>query len=641
MCEITATGRRSAPSFLLGWLCVSISAFAAEESGPEVQEIPQQLEQRLEPFLVRHCTECHAGEEPEAELNLATLVSRPDFLADRVQWEEIAKVLKERVMPPEADARPTEAEYADALEVVTAALATVDCSQLPRDPGRVQIHRLNRAEYNNTIRDLVGVDFQPADDFPQDEVGEGFDNMAAVLSLSPVLFEKYLDAAEEIVHRALENRELREQLIFRRPNTADDNAAAAREVLARFAMRAFRRPVGDEELASLMKLVDAAARAGLDFDAQVATGMQAILVSPHFLFRIEVDDFGESEEIRPLNDYELASRLSYFLWSSMPDETLFELAARGTLQDDDVLAEQVKRMLNDKKAAALGENFAGQWLQLRRLANAAPDRNTLPHYDDALRRAAETETRLFFASIVNEDRSVLDLLDADYSFVNGRLATHYGIPGVVGDAFVRVTLPPERGGVLTHASILTITSNPTRTSPVKRGKWILEVLLDDSPPPPPPNAGELAEGEGVELLGSLRERLEQHRADATCASCHQRMDPLGFALENFDPVGRWRDQDGKHAIDASGTLPDGSRFDGPGELRAVLRDTRQDAFCRSLVRNMLAYALGRGVRSSDRCTIDEILRHLTDSSYRFSALAVAIAQSEPFRYRSRSEDKPR
>jgi hypothetical protein len=363
--------------------------------------------------------------------------------------------------------------------------------------------------------------------------------------------------------------------------------------------------------------------------------LQAILVSPHFLFRVERDPpAGQEDPIRELNEYELATRMSYFLWSSMPDEELFQQAARGTLRGN--LEGQVRRMLRDRKAEALVGNFASQWLQLRNLPMAAPDDEQFPSFRAELREAMRTETELFFASILREDRSVLDLIDADYSFLNEPLARHYGIAGVAGPEFRRVSLAgTPRGGVITQASVLTVTSNPTRTSPVKRGKWILDNILGEPPPDPPPNVPQLDEDDEAVLSGSLRERLEQHRAKESCAVCHRKMDALGFALENFDAIGAWRTRDGKFQIDASGVLPDGQEFRGPAELKAILRDSSRDSFVRCLTEKMLTYALGRGLEYYDRCTVDRITKSLAKDHYRFSTLVMEIVKSDPFQKRRR------
>jgi hypothetical protein len=525
-------------------------------------------------------------------------------------------------------------------------------------PGedRATIRRLNRGEYNNTIRDLLGVRFRPADDFPADDTGEGFDTIGDVLSVSPTLIEKYLVAAEAVIEsaandpplwRRLSNPPVEDSIPFvlrgpppqrndaikdQRPEPADEQAAfRAAEIdrtyaaLQAFADRAYRRPITHAEMYRLMRFVEQALNGGDSADVGLKLAMKAVLVSPHFLFRIE------PHPDRRLDDFELATRLSYFLWSSMPDDELFRLAAAGQLHEPRTLVRQVRRMLRDPRARALAENFGGQWLHTRALSESAPDPALFPHFDNDLRRAMQEETERFLDYMIREDRSVLELLSADYTFVNERLARHYGIPGVRGRHFQRVSLAgTPRAGVLTHASVLTVTSGPTRTSPVRRGKWVLENLLGSPVPPPPPGVDDLKVPAGRAL--TLRQRLEQHRSRAECASCHARMDPLGCGLENFDAIGAWRDRDGPTPIDPSGTLPDGRRFRGVAELRALLAE-QPERFTRCLTEKLLVYALGRGLTPADRPAVNRIVRHAGRNGYRVWSLVIALVRSEPFQKR--------
>ena len=356
-----------------------------------------------------------------------------------------------------------------------------------------------------------------------------------------------------------------------------------------------------------------------------------MLVSPHFLFRGEIQpEPNNPTAIHPVNEFALASRLSYFLWSSLPDEELFALAGKGRLRAQ--LDTQVKRMLLDPKSEALVENFAGQWLQLRNLKLLAPDAKLFPTFDDNLRNAMVRETTLFVETILRENRSVLDFIDGDFTFLNQRLAKHYGVPGVTGDEFVRVSLKgTPRGGLLTHGSILTLTSNPTRTSPVKRGKWVLENLLGTPPPPPPPDVPELADQK--QLTGTLRQKMEQHRDNPVCSSCHARMDPIGFGFENFDGIGAWRDKDGDAAIDPSGELVSGEKFASPAELRAILMKQKRDDFLRCLAEKLLTYALGRGLEHYDKCAVEQITKGVEQGDFRFAALVGEIVRSTPFQKR--------
>jgi hypothetical protein len=602
----------------------------------------------IAPLLAKYCVSCHGGDKPRARIALDKLKEDPAIDKNRATWERVVKAIRNGDMPPRRKLRPpqpTTAERQQLTEWLEGALGAVDCG-LKRDPGRVTIRRLNRTEYNNTIRDLVGVPFQPADDFPADDVGYGFDNIGDVLTLPPLLMEKYLAAAEKITEEAFKSAELKKKLIGD-PPPADakpgKKMAAARKVLGEFARRAFRRSVTKEEVDRLAGLVELADKNGDNYEKGIQLALQAVLVSPHFLFRIELDkEPGNPDAVHAVNDFELATRLSYFLWSSMPDDELLALAEKGTLRKDGNLEAQVRRMLKDSKGRALVENFAGQWLQLRNLKTAAPDPETYPAFDESLRAAMVKETELFFEAVVKEDRSIFDFLDSDFTFVNERLAKHYGIAGVKGEEFRRVSLTPSppgqggegrvRGGVLTQASILTLTSNPTRTSPVKRGKWILENILGAPPPPPPPNVPELKEDKEVVLSGSLRQRMEQHRVKPDCAVCHDKLDPLGFSFENFDGIGGWRTKDGKFDIDPSGVLPDGKAFKGPAELRAILKGRSQE-FCHCLSEKMLTYALGRGLEYYDKCAVDDIVAATEKNQYRFSALIFAVVQSEPFQNR--------
>jgi mono/diheme cytochrome c family protein len=411
----------------------------------------------------------------------------------------------------------------------------------------------------------------------------------------------------------------------------------AERVLAAFGRRAWRRPVSAAEVDRLAGLADAARADGESFDESLKLALQAVLVSPAFLFRGEGTAEGKPDEGRivPVGEFELASRLSYFLWSSLPDERLLGLAEQGDLRAN--LAAEVDRMLADAKARALTANFAGQWLQLRNLDLVQPDRKTYPQWDDALRRAVREETELVFASIFAENRSLLEFLDSDYTYLNDRLARHYGIPGVDGPQFRRVALRDEarrrRGGILTHASVLTLTSHPNRTSPMNRGNWVLETILGTPPPPPPENVPLLEDSKRKAANGSLRAQLEVHRADALCASCHERMDPIGFALEHYDGIGAWRDRDGGERIDAAGSLRGLGEFGDFAALRDLLVKERSEAFVRSLAASLLTYALGRGLEPYDKPAVAEIQARVTRSGMRARELVLAVVESVPFQMR--------
>jgi hypothetical protein len=411
--------------------------------------------------------------------------------------------------------------------------------------------------------------------------------------------------------------------------------SCARVIVERLAHRAYRRPVTTTEVTQLTSLVSQVQKDNGSLEEGLAVAIQAMLLSPHFLFRIESQRsaFRSPKATPVLTQHELASRLSYFLWSSMPDDDLLAAADRGRLARPATLAAQVRRMLLDPKADALIDNFGGQWLQTRALESVKPDRKKFPDFDEYLRLSMARETELFFASILREDRNILDFLDADYSYLNERLARFYGVADVQGPEFRKVSFAhdSQRGGLLTQASVLTVSSYANRTSPVLRGKWVLDNLVGAPPPPPPADVPNLDEAK-IGTTSSMREQLELHRKNPICASCHVRMDPLGFGLENFDAVGAWRAKDGEFPINATGTLPDGRSFTGPQGLKSILK-AQPDAFTESLTRKMLIYALGRGLEPSDDAAVKEIVRKVAADNYRVSSLILGIVNSQPFQKR--------
>jgi hypothetical protein len=608
------------------WRSIAVLAAAAPAIA---RSNDQSFDTQVLPLVKQFCIDCHSGTEPEGDLSLETAAGELHVSEHPEVWEKIVERLRRGEMPPAKEPQPPSQATAVAMEWIEAKLSEI-AKQAEPNPGRVTMRRLNRVEYNNTIRDLVGIDFHPADDFPVDDTGYGFDNNGDVLSLPPLLLEKYLTAAEQIVDKAVT-----ENL---RGMVAAGIASKDVRLIERFAQRAYRRPIEKDELQRLTQLYQRAEREGASFEVAIKLPLQAILVSPHFLFRAEIDSPQAADEsVRQLNAYELASRLSYFLWSSMPDDALFDAARSGRLETDQQLTEQVQRMLTNAKSSAFVANFGGQWLQLQKLDLVSPDSDRFPQFTPELQADMRRETELFFEAVLRENRPLTDLLDADFTFINERLATHYGIPEIKGNKFRRVSIDrSERGGLLTQASVLTLTSNATRTSPVKRGKWILENLLGAPPPPPPPGVPELPEEKHGELVGTLRERLEQHRANNACSSCHSRIDPLGFGLENYDAIGVWRTSDSDGAIDASGTLPDGTSFNGSNELKRMLV-SRRDEFTRALGEKMLTYALGRGLTYTDRPSLDRIVAEVRDREYQLKHLVVAVALSDPFRKRAVGE----
>ncbi|HEX5749924.1 MAG TPA: DUF1592 domain-containing protein [Archangium sp.] len=497
--------------------------------------------------------------------------------------------------------------------------------QGPRDPGRVTLHRLNRAEYDNTVRDLLGDTTRPARDFPADDHGYGFDNNADVLSLGPLLMEKYSAAAEKLVEAAWP------RMRTCSPDPADPRPCA-RLILERFARRAWRRPVTPAEVDRLLAFLPLARARGDGFDAGMKLALRAVLLSPHFLYRVELDPDPASPAPHPLNDHELASRLSYFLWSTLPDEALLAAADAGTLHDPGELERQVHRMLADPKAEALVDNFAGQWLYTRALDSFHPDPLLYP-FDDSLREAMRQETRLVFREFLLGEHPVRNLLDADFTYVDDRLARHYSLPPPGTRQMTRVSLSehPERAGLLGQGSILAVTSHPDRTSPVKRGLWVLEQLLCKAPPPPPPNVEGLPPP--VDPRMGIKQRMAQHSSDPSCSGCHSMMDPIGYGLENFNPVGAWRQKEEVSGapVDPSGELPGGLHFKDGVELRALLESDPELEHC--IARHLLAYGLGRGPTSADACTLEDVASKAGAHGSKLSDLILSLIQSEAFTHR--------
>jgi len=492
--------------------------------------------------------------------------------------------------------------------------------------GAQLMHRLNRAEYQNTVRDLLGTQLDPAANFPADDVSLGFDNIAQVLTISPLQFELYEQAAQELAEEAL-GTAARDDIVTCDPS----EPSCLTDIFEALASRAWRRPATDEEVTRLEGLVAVAVNEGDDIEQGLELAIRGILLSPHFIYRPELDDDPSSTESRLLNDYELASRLSYFLWSSMPDDALFEAAANGSLQDPEQLRTEVERMLGDSKANALVDNFAGQWLRIRSLDDHTPDYATFPDWDEELQQAMGQEAKLFFSEFLSGRASMDEFLLSDFTFANARLAEHYALPGGLDNELRKVSLGPEdpRFGLLTLGSVLTVTSTPIRTSPVKRGVWILEQLLCSEPPPPPPGVEGLLEGDMSS--GSLRAQLERHREDPACASCHNLMDPLGLGLEHYDAIGAFRTEDRGVPVDASGQLIDGQAFVDGREMAALIQqDERHD---RCVVEKVFTYALGRPVAATEEPFVEAIATAYAQSGSQLPELIKLIVTSEPFRTR--------
>lgn len=736
-------------------------------------EKPVSFDKAVAPVLKQNCSGCHNEKLTSGGLNIAGFLDPASVTKSREGWERILAKLRAGEMPPKGLPRPTAEQMSALMNYVQGEFDRADKLVKP-DPGRVTVRRLNRAEYANTVRDLLGVHFVAQEEFPADDSGYGFDNIGDVLTVSPTLMEKYLFAAEHIASRAVgadplpkpgvfseKNRMLRSgpsiaqctdhveydaEYIFRallagqrgdtdkpvtvvlsvdgnpiktatvevkisdvnrqggatQRNTVEGRvyltegphtfrmaivndeavkdipkeawfnpkrnifaenleiagplplnsgshgsaetarrkkflvcdpatgAVCVEKIMSGLAHRAYRRPVTQAEIADLVAVSNRARAAGYTPGQSLQFAIEAMLASPQFLFRIEHDP--KPGAIERISDVELASRLSYFLWSSMPDEDLLRLGETGQLHIAAVLDAQVKRMIADPKAVALAENFAGQWLEIRSLDAVKPDKTKFPEWGPELKEAMRTETRMFFEAVMRDNRSVSDFLDAKYTFLNETLARHYGIDGVNGPEFRRVELTTDqRSGVLTQASVLTVSSYPSRTSPVLRGKYMLENILGAPPPPPPADVPALDEAV-VGTSKSLRQTMEQHRSNAVCASCHSRMDVLGFGLENYNAIGQWRTQDGKFPVDAGGTFPNGKSFSTPAEMKTLLRGNLPE-FGQCLTEKMLTYALGRGLEKYDRLAVQQIVRKTAADDFRFQTLISGIIHSVPFQMR--------
>jgi mono/diheme cytochrome c family protein len=721
------------------------------------------------------CSECHNPTDLSGGFDVNVYRSVETLATDRDRWESILAKLKTREMPPDdAVIQPSDEQINTLVKLLEKEFERADAAMKP-DPGRVTARRLNRAEYTNTIRDLLAVDFRADRNFPTDDSGEGFDNIGDVLTVSPVLMEKYLAAAGRIAERAIATGSLPKPveveyslrfknlrridpsnveathrfdfdadyelkiglpgqrakdaapvtlglwidgrlvqtttvetrpsgLVYFNPFSEErirvpitegdhtlrlgfiddpfvktlaqdeiykdsvnkwvgavtvigpfatsgekpsrkkilvcDPASGPRcvdRILATLARRAYRRPVTGAEVAALKRFVDMARADGQSVEQGIGLAIQAMLVSPHFLFHIERDLYpNDPSRMHRVSDVELASRLGYFLWNSMPDDELLSLAERRRLSVPLVLDTQVKRMLADPRSAAMAENFAGQWLEIRNLDAIKPDPQKFPAWTPELRDAMKTETRMFFDTILRENRPVGEFIDARYTFLNELLAKHYGIDNVTGPEFRRVDLATgERGGVLTHGSVIAVSSYPTRTSVVIRGRYILQNILGTPPPPPPADVPALDE-QAVGTTASLRKQMEAHRTSAICASCHSRMDPLGFALENYDAIGKWRTMDGGFPVDSSGVLPGGKKFANSAEMRQILTE-RVPELTRTLTEKLLIYSLGRGLQRYDRPTVNGITKRVAASGYGFQTLVQEVVRSLPFQSR-RAED---
>ncbi len=638
---ITIVNRLACSSLESLWGIFSILVFLAPNPTASSREIlesnPKKTSEYREfEFIKRYCLECHSGEKPKASLDLSRFDSMDKILSEALLWDDILIQLSQGDMPPKEADLPTLNERSEFLNWVESSLQKAACQSGPH-AGPAVLRRLNRAEYSASVRDLLDIHFDAGEALPSDgSGGEGFDNASETLFISPIHAEKYMDAARVAVEYAFADPRSLRRFLVAEPDKKTSPEVAARRVIENFLPRAFRRSIPESEILEYLALFHAAYKADPSFMVAIRLTLQAVLISPKFLFIAEEPNFDSKPH--KVTDHELASRLSYFLWGSLPDDELLKAADEGNLSDSRILQEQFKRMLgsqNSRKVRNFSQNFVEQWLGTRALGREFKPDKSIRGYDSELEGGMKYEPVFFFHEILTENRSLLDLLKADYTYVNRRLARHYRIKGEFREQPKRVQLMDEnrRGGLLSMAAVLAVSSYPHRTSPVLRGKWILETILGDPPPPPPPNVPELEESASSVSSESLRQRLELHRQNVACAQCHDRIDPLGFGLENYGVLGRWRDKYEGHTVDARGSLPDGTTFSGPAELKLALLG-RKDQFVRHLTKKMLGYALGRGLTYYDYCAVNSIVDKLRANDYKSHHLLFGIIQSVPFRFKA-------
>jgi len=581
------------------------------------------------PFVDAYCTRCHGQDRQKGGINFGPSLKNPGETASSRRWKQALANVKSHDMPPDnADKQPTDEERQKFLDGIGKIKFLSS-----KDPGPFVIRRLNKAEYGNTLHDLLGVDPAVADELPDEVFGEGYLN-----TLSSLQSEQYLAIANEALDRILGSKvgaptKAQKRLFGKTPGPGADEHVAARKVARSLAREAYRRPPSEAEQDVLLRVFDLGRENKLAYPEALRLMLKAVLVSPQFLFITPAMGAESGRSIIPLDDHQLASRLSYLLWSTMPDDELSALADRGILHEPAVLKAQVKRLLEDPRSRALFDGFGAQWLGLGSLESKTFDTDKFPQMTGAMRAAMYDEARLFFESVVRENRSVVRFVDSDYTFLNGTLAALYGLDKqVTGSRWRKVKLADaNRGGILGMPGILAVTSFPNRTSPVKRGVWVLEQVLGEHVPPPPPDvpALEKQEQKTIENM-TLRQRTELHLKDPTCANCHKVLDPIGFGLENFDAIGRWRDQDDAGgAIDAAGELPGGKHFTSPKELKAIIAARKSD-LARNVTEKLLAYALCRQLEGYDEIVVDHLLETIANDGYRMQTLITEIVTSYPF-----------
>lgn len=592
---------------------------------------------RATSLMEQHCWDCHSPENSEGGLDLKRFTSVDTIVADRETWDRVRQRVLAGEMPPR-DHEPMPVEqrtwFADWVQTTFREIA---CQGEPQ-PGPNPLRRLNRNQYSNTIRDLLAIHFDAGHSLPVDGAGgEGFDNAAETLFLSPIHGEKYLESAKEALDYSAKDESSRKLIFHTLPGESKSAEQAAKEVLERFMSRAFRRPPQESEVERMMSLYRKASERNLSFEQSIYYALQGVLVSPQFLFLVEPPISGDKPQT--IDAFSFATRISYFLWDTMPDRDLRKHAEDGSLLQEQVLREQTERMLKSPKVRSMAESFIGQWLGTREIGRQIkPDPTMFPKFDDELAAAFREEPVLVFQDMLKENRSILEFIESDYVYVNGETFGFYGLkenrPENLVQNLIKCQLPPEhlRGGILTMAGPLTVSSYPNRTSPVLRGKWVMETLLGNTPPPPPPNIEPLSE-KPEDIAGkTLRQRLEIHRTNPTCAACHNSLDPIGFGLENFDAIGRYREKENDLPIDSTGQWISGETFQGARDLKKFLMQ-RKDQFVRHFTVKLLGYALGRGLVDSDYCVVDNLVADLKANDYKIHTLIMGILKSPPMQLR--------
>ena len=639
------------PAFKVRVMAIALIAFAFCQTHRSVAEqkidpdfaalhaeAQKSFKEVVTPFVENYCTRCHGQNRQRGGINFGPALKSPGESASNARWKQAIAAVKLHDMPPEnAEKQPTDAEREKFLEGIT----KIKFLSL-KDPGHFVIRRLTKMEYGNTLRDIFGVDPSVADQLPDEIIGAGYLN-----TLSPMQSEQYLAIANEVLDRVMTAKDarsarVRKELFGKTPIPGADEQAAARKIARSLTRKAYRRPASDAEMDVLVQVFGLGRENKLPYAEALRLMVKAVLVSPQFLFITPANEVQPGKSIVPLDDYQLASRLSYLLWGTTPDSQLSALADRGKLHDPSVLKAQVKRLLEDPRSRALFDGFGAQWLGLGSLESKTFEPDKFPQMTSELRSAMYEEARMFFESIVRENRSVVNFVDADYTFLNGTLAPLYGLDKrVSGSRWRKVKLSDEnRGGILGMPGILAVTSFPNRTSPVKRGVWVLEQVLGEHVQPPPPDipALEKQEQKTIENL-TLRERTELHTKEVACANCHKVLDPIGFGLENFDAIGRWRDKDDSGgAIDAAGELPGGKRFSTPKELKSIIA-AREEDLARNLTQKLLAYALCRQLEGYDEVVVDQVVATISKDGYRMQTLITEIVTSYPFTHRRVEEPK--